>query len=716
MTNKQIKLAIFAALIIALGLTSIPKADEAQVPRIDQLEGEHLSGMMVFTMQQHLEHHRPSPEININTLSNFVSTLDPARIFLLSNEVAQIHAQRLKMLTAFRDNRWDFVTNFYQSVFMPNVRASYDYAVRILSDTNYVPDTSLKIPVDVKSISFPTTPEERNKYLESTLAYQVAFMESMGEARSNACQKVRKRRERILRYFSEMDYHEQFGLFMNAFCSALDPHTSYFPPDDMEDFNISMSLSLEGIGATLRSDDGYVVISELTPGSPADKCGKLKPGDKIIAVAQGENGEFVDVVDMELRDVVKQIRGKKGSTVVLRILRKTKKGIKNFDLPLIRDKVKLEDQGPRMEIVELTRTNGLSQAKKTRIAVIDLPSFYLDTESKTLLGDFDHSAVSDVRKLLITCNTQKVDGVILDLQRNGGGILDEAVNMAGLFLKRGNVVLTKYSRGDVQILNDKNQNITYFGPLMITTSSLTASAAEIVTGALKAYDRCLVVGQSQSYGKGSVQQIIPLTGRLGALKITRGLYYIANGISPQFDGIKSDVVLPSNLDAVQLGERYLPCALSAPKIDSHLSLEATTGRGVWTPITTNLINRLKAASAARIAKNEAFSDIKKFIEKSEDERKRVYISIKELLEDNDKANGLDEDDDETEDEVSEEVIEEEDDDEPEAVPEEDSSQAMTKTQKEIAKLSRRQHSVTNNILIQESLQIMGDWLMPDTVK
>ena len=291
--------------------------------------------------------------------------------------------------------------------------------------------------------------------------------------------------------------------------------------------------------------------------------------------------------------------------------------------------------------------------------------------------------------------------------------------MAGLFLKRGNIVLTKYTHDNVQILNDKNQNITYFGPLMITTSSLTASAAEIVTGALKAYNRCLVVGQSQSYGKGSVQQIIPLTGRLGALKITKGLYYIANGISPQFDGIKSDVVLPSNLDAVQLGERYLPCALSAPKIDSHLSLEATTGRGVWTPITTNLVERLKKASAARIAKSEAFSDIKKFIEKSEDERKRVYISIKELLEDNDKADELDDEDDEldeTEEKAEGEEDADEDDDEPEAVPDEDSSQAMTKTQKEIAKLSRRQHSVTNNILIQESLQIMGDWLMPDTVK
>ena len=238
-----------------------------------------------------------------------------------------------------------------------------------------------------------------------------------------------------------------------------------------------------------------------------------------------------------------------------------------------------------------------------------------------------------------------------------------------------------------------------------------------MTGALKAYDRCLVVGQSQSYGKGSVQQIIPLTGRLGALKITRGLYYIADGVSPQFDGIKSDVVLPSNLDAVQLGERYLPCALSAPKIDSHLSLEATTGRGVWTPVTTNLVERLKRSSAARIAKNEAFSDIKKFIEKSEDERKRVYIPIKELLEDKDKNSELDEEDDETEsNDPADESTEEEDDDEPESVPDEDSSQAMTKTQKEIAKLSRRQHSVTNNILIQESLQIMGDWLMPDTVK
>ena len=711
MMSKTIKVILLSAVLAALYLL-VPKATaENQLPQIDQLEGEHVSSLMIFTMQQHLKKHRPSPEININTLSNFVSVLDPSRVFLLSNQVAALHGQRLRMLSSFRDNRWDFVTNFYQSVFMPGLRSSYEHAVKVLSYTNYVPDVSLKIPVEYKDLPYPVTLEERNRNLESSLAYQVAFLESMGEPRSNACQKVIKRRERVLKYFNNMDCHEQFGLFLNAFCAALDPHSSYFPPDDMEDFNISMSLSLEGIGATLRSDDGYTIISELTPGSPADKSGKLKPGDKIIAIAQGEKSEFQDVVDMELRDVVKQIRGPKGTTVVLRILRKTKKGIKRFDLPLVRDKVKLEDQGPRMQIVEVCRTNGLNQAKIARVAVIDLPSFYLDAESRTFTGDFDHSAVADVRKLLSSCATQSVDGVILDLQRNGGGILDEAVNMAGLFLKRGNVVLTTDARNAITILNDKNQSISYSGPLMITTSSLTASAAEIVTGALKAYRRCLVVGQSQSYGKGTVQQIIGLTGRLGALKITKGLYYIADGVSPQFDGVKSDIVVPSNLDAVHYGERYMPCALEAPKIDSHLSLETTTGRGVWTPVSEELIARLKKASGERVEKSEAFSEIKKFVEKTQKERERVYIPISEFLEDKDKASEDDEDDDE-----EEIVSSEEDDDEPEVPPDDSASQAMSKTEKEIAKLTKKQHSVTNNVLIQESLQIMGDWLLPDTVK
>ena len=714
MKNKTFKIALLGAALIAIFYTLVPKATaEISLPKIDQLEEEHISSLMIFAMQQHLKKHRPSPEININTLSNFVSVLDPSRVFLLSNQVAALHGQRLNMLNAFRDNRWEFVTNFYQSVFMPGLKSSYEHAVQVLSNTNYVPDTSLKIPVEYKNLPFPVTLEERNRNLENSLAYQVALLESMGEPRSNACQKVIKRRERVLKYFNNMDYHEQFGLFLNAFCTALDPHSSYFPPDDMEDFNISMSLSLEGIGATLRSDDGYTIISELTPGSPADKSGKLKPGDKIIAIAQGEKSEFQDVVDMELRDVVKQIRGPKGTTVVLRILRKTKKGIKRFDLPLVRDKVKLEDQGPRMQIVEVCRTNGLNQTKKIRVAVIDLPSFYLDSDSRTFTGEFDHSAASDVRKLLTSCSTQSVDGVILDLQRNGGGILDEAVNMAGLFLKRANVVLTTDSRNAITILNDKNSGISYSGPLMITTSSLTASAAEIVTGALKAYRRCLVVGQSQSYGKGTVQQIIALTGRLGALKITKGLYYIADGVSPQFDGVKSDIIVPSNLDAVLYGERYMPCALEAPKIDSHLSLESTTGRGVWTPVSDELISRLKKSSSERVEKSEAFSEIKKFVEKTAKEREQVYIPISEILEDKDKTS--DEDDDEEE-EIEEIVSSEGDDDEPE-VPQDDAvSQAMSKTEKEIAKLTKKQHSVTNNVLIQESLQIMGDWLLPDTVK
>ena len=678
------------------------------------LENQHMSALIDFALSQHIKKQRLTPEVNINTLSNFVNTLDPGKIFLLSNEVTRIHSNRMKVLMAKQEGNWSFVTNIFQSVFLPNVRDSYAYAQKYLSDTNFVPNTSLKIPVDYKTLKYPVTAEERTKALEATLNYQVAFLESMGEHRTNATRKVIKRRERVLKYFSNLSTAEQFGLFLNAFCQALDPHSTYFPPADMEDFNISMSLSLEGIGATLNQEDGYTIIAELTPGSPADRCGKLKPGDKIIAVAQGEKGEFVDVVDMELRHVVKHIRGKKGTTVVLRVLRKTRKGNRTFDLPIVRDKVKLEEQGPRMQIVDIARSNGVSQVRHARIAVIELPSFYLDTESRTLTGDFDHSAASDVKKLLLACQTQNVDGVILDFQRNGGGVLDEAVNLAGLFLKRGNIVLTKDASSKIHPLNDRNNDLIYPGPLIITTSSLTASAAEIVTGALKAYQRALVVGQAQTFGKGSVQQIIPLLARLGALKITKGLYFIANGISPQFDGVKSDITVPSNLDALPVGERLLPCALNAPPVANRLSMEPTTGKGAtWTPVDGSLIARLNALSKMRQGNSPKIKKITEFIEKTEKERKEGFATIASLLENKDKD--LDEEDEE---EIEE--LKDEDEDKDIDYDADNSQEALenglTKTDRELLRMSRKQSSITNSVLIQESLQIFGDWLLPDTVK
>ena len=196
--NNKIKIAILGAALLAVLYTLVPKATaDTPLPRIDQLEGEHISSLMIFTMQQHLKKHRPTPEINVNTLSNFVSVLDPSRVFLLSSEVAALHGQRLNMLNAFNNNRWSFVTNFYQGVFLPNLKNSYEHAVRVLSSTNYVPDVSLKVPVEYKDLPYPATKEERIRNLEASLAYQVAFLESMGEPRSNACQKVIKRRESI---------------------------------------------------------------------------------------------------------------------------------------------------------------------------------------------------------------------------------------------------------------------------------------------------------------------------------------------------------------------------------------------------------------------------------------------------------------------------------------------------------------------------------------
>lgn len=723
--------SVLPLLLLALSLPAF-----AADPAIDELEAQHMSGLMQFTMMQHVQKKRFSSEININTFSNFVHTLDPSRIFLLQKDVDAFHSLRMKMVSSFQNNNWSYVTNFYQGVFMPALRDSCAYAKDYLSSTNFVPDTSLKVPVEAKTIPWPNDDAARKEYLRGILNYQVAFLESMGEARSNAVKKVIKRRERILKYYEKQKAPAQFGFFLNAFCTALDPHSNYLPPEDLDDFNISMSLSLEGIGATLNQEDGYTIITELSPGSPAEKCGKLRPGDKIIAVAQDKDGEFLDVVDMELRDVVKKIRGKKGSTVRLMIMRKTKKGRRTFEVSLVRDKIKLEEQGPKMQIVEVSRTNGLQQVRQVRIAVLELSSFYLDTDSQTLLGNFTHSASQDVKKLLDSCSTQNVDGVILDFQLNGGGILTEAVNLAGLFLKRGNVVLADYSQGgQQQVLNDKDETTSYKGPLIITTSSMTASAAEIVTGALRAYDRCLVVGQSQTFGKGTIQQVIPLTGRLGALKVTKGLYYIADGKSPQFDGIKSDVVIPSNLDALQYGERFLPCALTTQRLTSRLSLDASTGKGVWLPVEKDDIARLQKSCAARLADCQEAQEIAKFVEKAEADRKAVYITIQELLEEKDKdARDEDEEDEFEEEEASSdeetpaETAEGEEGDEDADVegdpdkalnsPENQLSGAtvLNKAEREAVKMARKNRSITNNFLIQQTLEVFGDWLMPDTAQ
>ncbi len=257
-----------------------------------------------------------------------------------------------------------------------------------------------EVYVDPKKRGFPKSKGDAKKFLEDSLQYQLAYLVSIGEPLSNAVDKIIKRRKRTTKRFYDLNYKRRLGLFMNSFCNAVDPHSAYFSSDDVEDFEINMSLSLEGIGARLGYEEGLTKIISLTPGGPADKSGLLKRNDKIIGVAQGENKEFVDIIDMDLRDVVKLIRGKKGTVVNLKLVRKKSGKTERKIVSITRDKVELEDEAAQMEFINITHTNSSENIRKLKFAVIDLPSFYIDHDSKTLFSSPTRSAVSDVKELL----------------------------------------------------------------------------------------------------------------------------------------------------------------------------------------------------------------------------------------------------------------------------------------------------------------------------
>jgi carboxyl-terminal processing protease len=377
-----------------------------------------------------------------------------------------------------------------------------------------------------------------------------------------------------------------------------------------------MDLSLEGIGATLSSQDGYTVIEQLIRGGAAEASKQLEIKDKIMAVGQAK-GEMVPVYDMSLRDVVKLIRGPAGTKVKLKILRKGKEGTKRFEVTLVRRKINLEEEAAKIYYVDHKVGK-----KNYKVGIINLPSFY----SASKKGG--RSAAGDVKKILKEAKKKKVDSLVLDFSTNGGGSLDDAVKIAGLFFKQGNVVETNRSK-----LADLDPAVDYSGPLVVLTSRLSASASEIVAGALQDYKRAVIVGGDHTFGKGSVQSVIPLGQFLGAIKVTVGMFYIPGGHSTQHRGVEADIVLPGAFSTDEVGEKTLDYSLPPSKITPFLSKAAyvKSGDEAWTPVTKAMIQKLRKNSQARVAKNEEFQKIIK--EAKEEKNKKKVIKIAEILDD-----------------------------------------------------------------------------------
>lgn len=594
---------------------------QAQLQKSQSLELScvHLYPIQVKYLEKHVNFGKLSKNLETRTIEQFIKRLDGSKLYLLDKDVKEIE----KLLAGTFDktrNKDCSALDKVNALFVKRVEERAAYAKQFLGPKfKYVADT--KIHRDPQDRPRPKTAKEANKFHENYMQYQVASYLATDMKQEEAKQQIVRNYERALKKVQEFKKEDLYASYLDSFARALDPHSSYLSADALEDFEIQMRLSLEGIGATLSSQDGVTVIEQLVPGGAADASGKLKAKDRIIAVAQGKDAPFQNVIEMELRDVVKLIRGPKGTEVRLKILRKTGKE-PNFEVTLVRDKIKLEDEAASITYID--REVG---GQKIKVGLLNLPSFYADNRKN------GPSAATDMKKLLGEAVKNKADALVLDLSNNGGGSLRDAVDIAGLFFGTGNVVkqsqrvTSELDNVNYETLRDTDSTVDWSGPLVVLTSRVSASASEIVSGTLQDYRRAVIVGGDHTFGKGSVQSVEYLPLGLGAIKTTVGMFFTPGGESTQHRGVDGDIVFPSLFALDEVGEKTLDYSLPPKKIKEFTSPTAyvTEGPGKWTPLTKETIKHLKEKSSTRVAAAPEFKKIQDELAKVKKRGKLIVV-------------------------------------------------------------------------------------------
>jgi carboxyl-terminal processing protease len=446
------------------------------------------------------------------------------------------------------------------------------------------------------------------KRIKNSLLGLVLAGKELPEAKETLLKRYKNQLNRAQQTKSE----DVFELFMNAFTMTFDPHTNYLSPRDAENFDINMSLSLQGIGAVLQSDNEFTKVVRLIAAGPADKAGELKPGDRIVGVGQGEKGDIEDVVGERLDDVVKRIRGERDTVVRLEIIPASSTDITQTKvIKIVRDKVKLEEQSAQKDVIEITR-NGQSY----KIGVISIPTFYMDFEAFRKRDPNYKSTSRDVKNLITELQEEGIDGLVIDLRNNGGGSLFEARELTGLFIRRGPTVQVRDVDQNVQVHTNSDANVYYSGPMAVLVNRLSASASEIFAGAMQDYQRAIVLG-GQTFGKGTVQSLQRLNH--GEIKLTQAKFYRISGQSTQNKGVIPDIEFPSLYDKEIVGESSLENALPWDTISSvhHSKYGDFSG----------LVPTLMSNHKARINNNPDFLFLNKQIERLNEQRNKTHISL-----------------------------------------------------------------------------------------
>ena len=617
------KVSKYLLLRLALLLFLFPSFLAAQDEK-QKLTGPVVKGIVEQFVSMHYAQKPLDDEMSAKIFKLYLNRLDPAHYYFLAADVNEYRKYETRIDDMLLRGKVKLALEIFERF---KVRLSERLAMMeefLAEDFDFSRDANWTL--EREDLPYPETTEEARKIWRTKIKFDLLTLKLADTSIKDGKERLMKRVRGMWKDFSQYENDDVVSIFLNSMAAAYDPHSSYLAAQDLKNFDISIKLSLEGIGAVLRWEDGYTVVNSIVPGGAAARHGKLKADDRIIAVAQGEEA-FESVIDMRLNNVVQLIRGKRGTKVGLQILRKTKKGFDTLKLVIVRDKIILKDGEARMQIFVHPSPEENKTAQETnRIGVIKLPSFYVDFNDRRKNPKNYKSSSRDVKKHLKEFVRENVDGVILDLRSNGGGGLDEAINMAGLFIGHNPVVIVRQSGGRRVTVHRSRERAVYDGPLLIMLNRYSASASEILAGAMHDYQRAILAGDTTTFGKGTVQNIFQLPEGYGALKVTIAQFYRVSGWSTQNRGVETSLVLPSLYNARDIGESTLDNALPWRSIDQ-----------VSYRVSGNLkkvLPKLKQLSENRIANSEFFQKVKEDVQEYLTTIKPLkYTSILKMQED-----------------------------------------------------------------------------------
>jgi len=617
-----------AGLIALAGLIPIPLFARSSVD-----PGQVAISVARWLEQGHYTREKLDEKMSARFLQTYLTTLDYNKLYFTQKDIDEFES---KYASTLGDSVLRGDLGPAREIFARFKQRVEDRVARNkkLAQKKYSFDSNRTVEINRQDVPWPKNQEDADRIWQNRIEAEL-LKEDLAELKLRPPQEaVTRRYDQVLRNVREMEDDDVVKTFLSSLAQTYDPHSEYLSPSDLENFQISMKLSLVGVGAVLSSEDGYAKVKEIVPGGPADRDGRLTVSDRIAAVAQGE-GEFEDVVDMKLDKVVERIRGKKGTLVRLLVIPgDATDPSKRKIIEIRRDEVKLKDQEAKAEVLDLNNQEG----RPVRIGWITLPSFYANMENRGT----PKSTTEDVTSLIARLKREGIQGLVIDLRRDGGGSLEEAINLTGLFIPRGPVVQAKDSNGKITVSQDNDSDLAYSGPLIVLINRLSASASEIFAAALQDYGRAVIVGDERTFGKGTVQTVLDL-GRLmspfslgsadaGALKLTIQKFYRVRGGSTQLNGVESNIILPSLTDNSEIGEGSLKNRLGYDEVAPVKIADSMAA----TPL---FLNELKARSDQRLIADPEFRYTMEDMHRVREKIKENSISLnekarrKELVED-----------------------------------------------------------------------------------